>query len=225
MTIKAKAYAKLGSSQFTGHRRNWTFQHYVQAHQEAHAELELVGEAVPETKKVQDFLANIKDPTLQMGVTHCFGEPSKLMSFESCQQYLSTLATTTRAYKEAGSAARSVSSMSTAANSKSSSGGKGSKRKGGKGKVNTKGYSNEEWWAMSDAERAAVVKARKEAGGKGKKKAKKDRQSSVSGVESGDGDGDNNAPAPAPASNNAGDQRRAHSGGGNNRGGGNGNSD
>ncbi|MBV5346056.1 MAG: hypothetical protein JZU63_11395, partial [Rhodoferax sp.] len=54
MTIKAKAYAKLGASQFTGHRRNWTFQHYVQAHQEAHAELELVGEAVPETKKVQD---------------------------------------------------------------------------------------------------------------------------------------------------------------------------
>jgi hypothetical protein len=90
MTIKAKAYAKLGSSQFTGHQRNWTFQHYVQAHQEAHAESELVGEAVPETTKVQDFLANIKDPTLQMGVTHCFGEPEKLKSFESCQQYLST---------------------------------------------------------------------------------------------------------------------------------------
>ena len=227
MTIKAKAYAKLSSSQFTGHRRNWTFQHYVQAHQEAHAELDLVGEAVPETKKVQDFLANIKDPTLQMGVTHCFGEPEKLKSFESCQQYLSTLATTTRAYKEAGSAARSVSSMSTATGSKSSSGGKGSKRKGGKAKVNTKGYSNEEWWAMSDAERAAVVKARKEAGGKGKKKAKKDRQASVSGVDSGDGNGDSSSPAPAPAPNNAVDQfgRRAHSGGGSNRGGSNTHSD
>jgi hypothetical protein len=113
MTIKAKAYAKLGLSQFTGHQLNWTFQHYVQAHQETHAKLELVGEAVLETKKVQDFLANIKDPTLQMGVTHCFGEPEKLKLFESCQQYLSTLATTTRAYKEAGSAARNVSSAST----------------------------------------------------------------------------------------------------------------
>jgi hypothetical protein len=226
MTIKAKAYAKLGSSQFTGHRRNWTFQHYVQAHQEAHAELELVGEAVPETKKVQDFLANIKDPTLQMGVTHCFGEPEKLKSFESCQQYLSTLATTTRAYKEAGSAARSVSSASTGTGSKSS-GGKGTKRKGGKGQTNTKGYSNEQWWAMSDAERAAVVKARKEAGGKGKKKAKKDRQASVSGVDSGDGNGDGSAPAPTPATANAGDQfgRRAHSGGSGNRGGGNANSE
>jgi hypothetical protein len=57
MTIKAKAYAKLGLSQFTGHRRNWTFQHTVQAHQEAHAKLELVGEAVPETKKVQDLFS------------------------------------------------------------------------------------------------------------------------------------------------------------------------
>jgi hypothetical protein len=226
MTIKAKAYAKLGSSQYAGHRRNWTFQHYVQAHQEAHSELDLVGEAVLETKKVQNFLANIKDPTLQMVVTHCFGEPKKLKSFESCQQYLSTLATTTRAYKEAGSAARSVSSASTGAGSKSS-GGKGAKRKGGKRQTNTKGYSNEEWWVMSETERAAVVKARKEADGKGKKKVKKDRQVSVSGVDSGDNSGDGNVPAPAPASANAGDQfgRRAHSGGSGNRGGGNPNSD
>jgi hypothetical protein len=105
--------------------------------------------------------------------------------------------------------------------------GKGTKRKGGKKQTNTKGYSNEEWWAMSDAERAAVVKARKEAGGKGKKKAKKERQSSVSGVDSGDGNGDGNAPTPTSASANAGNQfgRRAHSGGGGNRGGGNANSE
>ncbi|KAI2506122.1 hypothetical protein MHU86_8353 [Fragilaria crotonensis] len=199
MTIKAKAYAKL--------------------------ELELVGEAVPETKKVQDFLANIKDPTLQMGVTHCFGEPEKLKSFESCQQYLSTLATTTRAYKDAGSAARSVSSASTGAGSKSS-GGKGTKRKGGKKQTNTKGYSNEEWWAMSDAERAAVVKARKEAGGKGKKKARRNAKLLSLGLIPGR-NGDGNAPTPTPASANAGDQfgRRAHSGGSGNRGGGNANSD
>ncbi|KAI2506373.1 hypothetical protein MHU86_8101 [Fragilaria crotonensis] len=188
------AYVKLGASQSTEHRRNWTFQHYVQAQQEAHAEVALVGEAVPETKKAQDFLANVMDPTLQMGVTHCFGEPEKLKSFESCQQYLLTLATTTRAYVAAGRAVRGVSSASTGTGSKLS-GGKGTKRKGGKKQTNTKGYSNEEWWAMSDTERAAVVKARKEAGGKGKKKAKKERQASVSGVDSGDGNGDGNTPA------------------------------
>ncbi len=80
---------------------------------------------------------------------------------------------------------------------------------------------------MSDAERAVVVKARKETGGKGKKKAKKDRQASISGVDSGDGNGDTSAPAPAPATANAGDQfgRRAHSGGSGNRGSGNANLD
>ena len=80
---------------------------------------------------------------------------------------------------------------------------------------------------MSDAERTAVVKARKEAGSKGKKKAKKERQASVSGVDAGGGDGDNHAPAPAPAAANAGDQfgRRAHSGNGGNRGGGHANSE
>jgi hypothetical protein len=185
-----------------------------------------VGEAIPETKKVQDFLANITDPTLQMGMTHCFGEQEKLKLFESCQQYLSTLATTSRAYKDAGSAARSVSSASTGTGSKSL-GGKGTKRKGGKKQTNTKGYSNEKWWAMSDSERAARVKARKEAGGKGKKKAKKDRQASVSGIDSGDGNGEGNDPAPTPMSVNASNQfgRRAHSGGSWNRGGGNANSE
>lgn len=59
---------------------------------------ELLDETIPETKKVQDFLVNIKDLTLQMGVTHCVGEPEKLKSFESCQQYLSRMLATTRAY-------------------------------------------------------------------------------------------------------------------------------
>jgi hypothetical protein len=72
-----------------------------------------VDKAVPKTMKVQDSLANIKDPPLQMGVTHCFGESEKLKLFESCQQYLSMLATTMRAYKDAGSAARSLSSAPT----------------------------------------------------------------------------------------------------------------
>ncbi len=80
---------------------------------------------------------------------------------------------------------------------------------------------------MSDAKRAAVVKARKEAGGKGEKKARKDCQASVSGVDSGDGNGDGNAPATVPATANAGNQfgRRTHSGGSGNRGGGNANSE
>jgi hypothetical protein len=102
------------------------------------------------------------------------------------------------------------------------SGGKGTKDIGGKRHQNTKGYSKEEWWAMSDAERAADVKALKKAGGKGKKKAKKDRQASVSGVDSGYGYGDSSNPAPLPVTANAGNQfgRRAHSGGsGGNRGG------
>ena len=47
---------------------------------------------------------------------------------------------------------------------------------------------------MSDAERAVVVKACNEAGEEGKKKAKKDRHASVSGVDSGDGNVDSNPP-------------------------------
>ncbi len=126
----------------------------------------------------------------------------------------------TRAQKDAGSAARSVSFATTGTGSKLS-GGKGTKQKDSKKQTNTEGCSNKEWWAMLDAKRTAVVKACKEAGGKGKKKVKKDCQASVSGVDYGDRNGNGNAPAPAPASANAGNRfgRRAHSGGNGNQGG------
>lgn len=95
--------------------------------------------------------------------------------------------------------------------------------------TNTKGYSNEEWWAMLDSEQAAVVIAYKDASGKGKRKVKKYCQASCSsGVDTRDGNGDGNASAPAPASANAGNDQlgqRAHSEGSGNRSGGNANSD
>jgi hypothetical protein len=60
-------------------------------HQEAHNELLDCGEAVTETKKVDDFLKGIQDPGLQVGKTVVLSDPLKLDNFEACQQYLSTL--------------------------------------------------------------------------------------------------------------------------------------
>ena len=52
-----------------------------------------LGEPVSKTKKVAEFKKYITDPTLQMGMQIVMGDPAKLDIFELCQQYLSTLLT------------------------------------------------------------------------------------------------------------------------------------
>ena len=68
-----------------------TYQQYVSLHQDAHNELEDCNEAVPETKKVADFLAEISCPLLQMGLNIVMSDPWKLSNFDVTQQFLGTL--------------------------------------------------------------------------------------------------------------------------------------
>jgi hypothetical protein len=72
-------------------RRNFDFSNYVQIHQDGHNELHELEEAVPETKKVQDFLTGILDRKLQIGIDIILATPIYLQDFKECQQCLSTL--------------------------------------------------------------------------------------------------------------------------------------
>lgn len=54
-TRKNRAYKALSALVYTGPRKNFTFENYVSAHLHSHNELRECGEAVPETKKVNDF--------------------------------------------------------------------------------------------------------------------------------------------------------------------------
>ena len=56
-----------------------------------HNKLEDCNEAVPETKKVADFLAGISCPLLQMGLNIVMSDPMKLSNFDVTQQFLGTL--------------------------------------------------------------------------------------------------------------------------------------
>jgi hypothetical protein len=60
-------------------------------HQNAHNTLAELDEAVPETKKVTDFLASITDSRISNAKDLILGDPNKLQNFEACQQYLKTL--------------------------------------------------------------------------------------------------------------------------------------
>jgi hypothetical protein len=50
-----------------------------------------LGEIIPETKRVNDFLAGILDARLSTGKDLILGDEQKLSSFEACQQFLKTL--------------------------------------------------------------------------------------------------------------------------------------
>ena len=68
LTSKNQAYASLKGAAYHEPCKAHTYQQYVPLHQDAHYELEDCNEAVPETKKVADFLAGISCPLLQMGL-------------------------------------------------------------------------------------------------------------------------------------------------------------
>jgi predicted TIM-barrel fold metal-dependent hydrolase len=93
-TTKTKAYASIRYAHYKGDRKHFGFQNYVQIHQDAHSDLELLRESIPETKKVDDFLVGIIDPRLQNRKDNCIGDDMKMADFQLCQALL-----TSRVYK------------------------------------------------------------------------------------------------------------------------------
>ena len=74
---------------YQGERRNWTFESYYHAHQEAHYDLELYGEVVTENKKVTDFLRGILDPTCNVskGITSPRGIAQEVCKMNTAQYH------------------------------------------------------------------------------------------------------------------------------------------
>ena len=91
LTCKNQAYASLKGAAYCGPHKAYTYQQYVALHQDAHNELEDCNEAVPETKKVADFLAGISCPLSQMGLNIVMSDPMRLSNFDVTQQFLRTL--------------------------------------------------------------------------------------------------------------------------------------
>ena len=92
ITRKNKAFALISNATYSGSRRQYKFQDFINTHQTAHNEILDCdpSEAVPESKKVADFLKGITDPKLESAVSVVLGDLKLLNNFQLCQQYLST---------------------------------------------------------------------------------------------------------------------------------------
>jgi hypothetical protein len=179
---RARAYASIQTARFTG-RSRFSFDAYILRHQKAHNELFALDEVISETKKVQDFLSGITDPSYDTAKTLVCGDNTKLESFEACQQFLKTVAQFSKTTASATNAKRGVSAVGTNRNNKSKGGGK-KPTKGNKGSKDGPDepphyghYSSEEYRALNEKQRMKLKQHRDKNENKGS--AKKRRTSAV----------------------------------------------
>jgi hypothetical protein len=159
---KNKAYSALETLAFSGPRRDWTFEQYVNGHLAAHNTLEQCDEPVAPAKKVKDFLENISDDRLSNAKDMVYADDTLMQDFDKAQQMLS-LILTNKTNADKGQKRRGARISEVTINKKS--------------KIDTKkSYSNDDWHNMSPDERAIVIKARNDAKNlkkKGQRKIKK----------------------------------------------------
>jgi hypothetical protein len=168
ITRKNRAYASISNAQYTGQRRQYKFQDYINIHQAAHNEILDCDptEAVPESKKVSDFLKGITDPKLESAVSVVLGDPKLLNDFQACQQYLSTTVENRATLEK--SKERNISGV--AKGDEGSGGGKKEKKKLPKNfKLENKYYSPGVYRLLSDEQRKQLKKWQEEKTGGGKR--------------------------------------------------------
>jgi hypothetical protein len=172
MIRKQKAYSAIRNLAFAGPKKHWSFSQYVTAHQKAHNELASCFEPVPETKKVTDFLGGITDPSLSAGLANVYGDTAKLVSFEDCQQYLSTIVASTNVHKRNQQQMRGVGAL----------GGHDDGNK--KPKLEARDYPLNQWKMFSPEEQKKIRQLRFKKKTNKKTRATEGRQASAAGKES-----------------------------------------
>jgi hypothetical protein len=76
------AYSLLDHLSYSGEKKGFTFEKFVQCHMECFLELALFNEPILETKKVQDFLNRISAPKLQASAQQVKAATALMRDFE-----------------------------------------------------------------------------------------------------------------------------------------------
>ena len=171
---KQEAYDTMGTTTFSGDRRNWSFENYVNAHTRSHQILEENGEPPAESRKVDAFLRGITSSTAEMaaGKAAILASTEYRNDFAACSSFLSNFV---NAAPKAASQ-RQISASGTAGGrgrgrgggyqggrGRGGRGGRGGRDGGGRGtqaKKETRNYTSAEWGDLSQEQRANVMAAR-----------------------------------------------------------------
>ena len=160
LTQKVKAYNMIENAKYTGERKSFTFVDYITAHQEGY---NLIidadpNEVIPESKRVRDFLAGIRDPNLRNSIDIVLGNEAMLSSFQETQNFLNKIVINRKHHDASQKENRSIAAIVTR-------------------KLEDRFYSKDEWAKLTSEERTEVQKMA--ATRKLKKKNKKRKVSAI----------------------------------------------
>jgi hypothetical protein len=83
-----EAYSILEHIFYEGEKRGFTYEKFLERHNECYLELERHGEPVIESKKIRDFLGKIKAPELQAAVQAVRASAHLLNSFQEAANFI-----------------------------------------------------------------------------------------------------------------------------------------
>jgi hypothetical protein len=147
---KTKAYADISAARYQDGRRNFTFAQYVALHQHTYNKLFDLGEPIPVTKQVMDFLAGINAPEMTTAKQIVMGDKARLELFDLKQTNLANFAIMQQTLNRAS---RNVSEVQTC----KGRGGKGNTQHGSSTKpIHAGTHTPQGWSDLSFAERDEV---------------------------------------------------------------------
>jgi len=167
--VKEAAYAAIANAKYHGERKKFSFDVYVNIHQEAYQDLQQNDEIIPEDKRVRDFLSGIKDQSLNAAKQTVMAIPDLRTDFAATVAHLATTLQMNSSIKPDN---RNVSGVSTDSGGKNKSqggrGGKGRGRGRGRGRgghgqrnIYLGTYSPAQWQALSADDKKRVAEGRK----------------------------------------------------------------
>lgn len=199
--IKQQAYDDINNAIYSGERRHMTFEHYIDKHATAYQILAEHGVIIEEEKKVTDFLRGIVDSSIKMACAKALVIGNDLMrhDFRVCTEYLSTFTantpnSTSRSIATMGGRGRGSQGRGRGRGGRSGRGGRGGRGRGrGSGNVHLENYTDDQWAALTGAQKEEVRRLRAQ--------QKRESKREVGSVE-----GDRKETPPATSQQNAGDQ-------------------
>jgi len=164
--VKEAAYAAIANAKYHGEKKKFSFETYVNIHQEAYQDLRQNDEIIPEDKRVRDLLTGIKDTSLNAAKQTIMAMPTLRADFAATVAHLATSLQMNAALlpdvRNISSAITTTGRGDGRGNNRGRGRGRGGKRRGGGGRnIYLGNYNAAQWRALSAEDKKKVREGRK----------------------------------------------------------------
>jgi hypothetical protein len=164
--VKEAAYTAIANAKYHGEKKKFSFETYVNIHQEAYQDLRQNDEIIPEDKRVRDLLTGINDTSLNAAKHMVMVMPTLWADFAATVAHLATSLQMNAALlpdvRNISSAITTTGRGGRKGNNRGRGRGRGGKGRGGGGRnIYLGNYNAEQWRALSAKDKKRVREGRK----------------------------------------------------------------